>query len=135
MKSLATTLPLTLALGGLVGAVAAVLPLEAPDRTSAFIGALAAAVLGAVVLVLKTQLGGLGLKGTAAIKALVTAQGLSFLLRLVVVGVGAFALRGDLSPIAYVIAFFAVSLPQQALETKSLLSGSNTQMKSSEVIS
>lgn len=135
MKSLATTLPLTLALGGLVGAVAAVLPLEAADRTSAFLGALAAAALGAVVLVLKTQLGGRGLQGTAALKALVTAQGLAFLLRLSVVGVGAFALRGELSPIAYVIAFFAVSLPQQALETKSLLCGSPTQMKSSEVIS
>lgn len=135
MKSLATTLPVTLALGGLVGAVVAVLPLEAADRTSALIGALAAAVLGAVVLVLKTQLAGAGLKGTAAIKALVTAQGLSFLLRLIVVGVGAFALRGALSPIAYVIAFFAVSLPQQALETKSLLKGSTPQLKSSEVIS
>jgi hypothetical protein len=136
VKSLATTLPVTLALGGLVGALVAVLPLEAADRTSAFIGALAAALLGAVVLALKTQLGGLGLKGTAAIKALVTAQGLSFLLRLIVVGVGAFALRGgELSPIAYVISFFAVSLPQQALETQSLLRGSTPQLKSPEVIS
>lgn len=136
MKSLATTLPLTLALGGLVGAVVAVLPLEAADRTSALVGVLVAAGLGAGVLALKTQLAGAGLAGTAAVKALVAAQGLSFLLRLVAVGVGAFALRGwGFSPIAYVLAFFAVSLPQQALETRSLLRGSTTPLKSPEVIS
>lgn len=134
MKSLSTTLPVTLAIAGVVGALVSVLPLEAAERTSAFIGALAAGVLGAVVLVLKTQLGGLGLKGQAAFKALMTAQGLSFFLRLIVVGVGAFALKGELSPMAYVLSFFAVSLPQQALETRALLSGT-TQLKSSEVIS
>jgi hypothetical protein len=134
VKSLSSTLPLTLALAGLVGAVVAVLPLEHVERTSGFIGVLAAAVLGAVVLVLKTQLGALSLTGTAALKALMTAQGLSFLLRLIVVGVGAFALKADSSPMAFVIAFFAVSLPQQALETRALLRGT-TQMKSSEVIS
>lgn len=127
-------LPLSLAIAGVVGAIVMVLPLEAVDRTSALIAVLAAACLGGVALVLKTQLGALNLQGTAALKALMVAQGLSFFLRLIVVGVGAFALKAELSPMAYVIAFFAVSLPQQALETKALLRGT-IQMKSSEVTS
>ena len=127
-------LPLSLAIAGVVGAIVMVLPLEAVDRTSALIAVLAAACLGSVALVLKTQLGALNLQGTAALKALMVAQGLSFFLRLIVVGVGAFALKAELSPMAYVIAFFAVSLPQQALETKALLRGT-IQMKSSEVTS
>lgn len=127
-------LPLSLAIAGAVGAAVMVLPLEAVDRTSALIAVLAAACLGSVALVLKTQLGALNLQGTAALKALMVAQGLSFFLRLIVVGVGAFALKAELSPMAYVIAFFAVSLPQQALETKALLRGT-IQMKSSEVTS
>ncbi|HEY1088903.1 MAG TPA: hypothetical protein VGE37_14465, partial [Archangium sp.] len=131
---LSTTLPLTLAIAGVVGVAAMVLPMEAVDRTSAFIAVLAAACLGSVALVLKTQLGALNLQGTAALKALMVAQGLSFFLRLIVVGVGAFALKAEYSPMAYVIAFFAVSLPQQALETKALLRGT-IQMKSSEVTS
>ncbi|HEY0882145.1 MAG TPA: hypothetical protein VGD87_11470 [Archangium sp.] len=134
MKSLSTMLPLSLAIAGAVGAAVMVLPLEAVDRTSALIAVLAAACLGSVALVLKTQLGALNLQGTAALKALMVAQGLSFFLRLIVVGVGAFALKAELSPMAYVIAFFAVSLPQQALETKALLRGT-IQMKSSEVTS
>jgi hypothetical protein len=134
VKSLSTMLPLSLAIAGAVGAAVMVLPLEAVDRTSALIAVLAAACLGSVALVLKTQLGALNLQGTAALKALMVAQGLSFFLRLIVVGVGAFALKAELSPMAYVIAFFAVSLPQQALETKALLRGT-IQMKSSEVTS
>ena len=77
VKSLTTTLPLTLALGGLVALLVFVLPLEAGERTSAWIGTLVASVLGAVAMVIKTQLSGMGLTGTAAMKALITAQGLS----------------------------------------------------------
>jgi hypothetical protein len=135
VKSLSTTLPLTLALGGLVALLVFVLPLDAGDRTSAWIGTLVASLLGAVALVIKTQFSGMGLTGTAAMKALVTAQGLAFMLRLIAVGVGAVSLKQHeaLSPMAFVIAFFVVSLSQQALETRSLLAG--TTRKSSEVIS
>ena len=135
MKSLTTTLPLTLALGGLVALLVFVLPLDAGDRTSAWIGTLVASLLGAVALVIKTQFSGMGLTGTAAMKALVTAQGLAFMLRLIAVGVGAVSLKQNeaLSPMAFVIAFFVVSLSQQALETRSLLTGATR--KSSEVIS
>ena len=135
MKALTTTLPLTLALGGLVALLVFVLPLDAGDRTSAWIGALVASLLGAVALVIKTQFSGMGLTGTAAMKALVTAQGLAFMLRLIAVGVGAVSLKQNeaLSPMAFVIAFFVVSLSQQALETRSLLTGATR--KSSEVIS
>jgi hypothetical protein len=126
---------LTLALGGLVALLVFVLPLDAGDRTSAWIGTLVASLLGAVALVIKTQFSGMGLTGTAAMKALVTAQGLAFMLRLIAVGVGAVSLKQNesLSPMAFVIAFFVVSLSQQALETRSLLTG--TTRKSSEVIS
>ena len=135
MKSLTTTLPLTLALGGLVALLVFVLPLDAGDRTSAWIGTGVASLLGAVALVIKTQFSGMGLTGTAAMKALVTAQGLAFMLRLIAVGVGAVWLKQNesLSPMAFVIAFFVVSLSQQALETRSLLTGATR--KSSEVIS
>lgn len=116
-------LPLTLALGGVVAALAFVLPIEAGSRTSALIGALVASALGAIALVLKTQLGK-GLTGTAALKVTMTTLGLSFMLRLMAVGLGAVVLKQnpELSPFAFVIAFFVVSLSQQVLETRSLLS-------------
>ena len=130
MKSLSTMLPLTLALGGVVATLAMVLPMDPGSRTSALIGALVASLAGAVTMVLKTLLGR-GLTGNAALKALMTAQGLAFMLRLVAVGLGAVLLRQDesLSAMAFVIAFFVVSLGQQVLETRSLLSGSSTKVK------
>ena len=123
MKSLNTMLPLTLALGGVVAALAFVLPMDSGSRTSALIGALVASALGAVSLVLKTQLGK-GLTGTAALKVTMTTLGLSFMLRLMAVGLGAVVMKQnpELSPFAFVIAFFVVSLSQQVLETRSLLS-------------
>ncbi|MDP1830271.1 MAG: hypothetical protein Q8L48_43805 [Archangium sp.] len=131
--TLSSKLALTLALGGVVAGVVSLLPMDEGSRDSGLIGAVVAAVLGAVTLVLKTQLGR-GLTGNGALKAMMTAQGLAFLLRLVAVGVGAVILkqndtmsllspRGASSPFAFVIAFFAVSLAQQVLETKSLLAG------------
>lgn len=130
MKSLSTMLPLTLALGGVVATLAMVLPMDATSRTSALIGALTASAAGAVTMVLKTLLGR-GLTGNAALKALMTAQGLAFMLRLLAVGLGAAVVRQDesLSPMAFVIAFFVVSLGQQVLETRTLLSGSGTNVK------
>lgn len=124
VKSLATTLPLTLALGGLVAGVALLLPLEAESRTSSLIGALLASLVGGLVMVIKSQLAGAGLAGPASVKSLLTAQVSTFLLRLLAVGVGAAVLKGrELSPVAFAIAFMVVSLLQQMLETHHLLAG------------
>lgn len=129
MKSLSTMLPLSLAFGGVVATLAVVLPMDASSHTSAVLGASIASAAGAVTMVLKTVLGR-GLTGNAALKALMTAQGLSFMIRLLAVALGAVVLRQDasLSAMAFVIAFFVVSLGQQALETRSLLSGSSTKV-------
>ena len=135
MKAALQMLPLTLALGGLAAAVTLVLRFEPVAQTSWLIGCLVAAVLGAITLVLKTAFTGMGLTGMAALKALMTAQMLAFFLRLLVVGVGAFGLQQNgLSAMHFVISFFVVSLAQQALETRSLLSARNP-VKSSEATS
>lgn len=135
MKSLAANLAVTLALGGLVAALVDVFPLEAGLRQSALLGAAVSTVLGAVALLIKTQLAAVVTRGTAAVKALVTGQTLAFLLRLLAVGVGAFALKQDTaqSPIAFVVAFFAVYLAQQFVEVRSLLAVHGGPAKSSEV--
>ncbi len=135
MKTLNAMLASTVALSGLVGVCAMVLPLDEGTRTSALIGALAASVLGTLVIVLKTQLGK-GLTGAAALKVMMTALGLTFMLRLLTVAMGAIALKQNdsLSPIAFVIAFFISSLLQQLLETRSLL-GNLPVKQSSQVIS
>lgn len=113
----------TVALSGLVGVCAMILPLDEGTKTSALIGALAASVMGTLVIVLKTQLGK-GLTGAAALKVMMTSLGLTFMLRLLTVAMGAIVLKQNesLSPIAFVIAFFVSSLLQQLLETRSLLS-------------
>jgi hypothetical protein len=130
MKNFTTTMLITLALGAVVSGLTSVLPFDEAGRSAWWLGALIASVLGLLTLVIKTQLSGGGLKGTAAMKALVTAQVLSFMLRLIAVGVGALALKlNDGSPMTFVIAFFIVSLAHQALETRTLL------VKTSEVIS
>lgn len=129
MKRLDTMLALTLALGGVVAALAYLLPMDEGSRTSALIGSLLASALGAITMLLKTQLGK-GLTGTAALKVLMTTQGLAFMLRLLAVGVGAIVLKQNaaLSPFAFVISFFVVSLAQQALETRSLLSSATVKV-------
>ncbi|MFZ5439094.1 MAG: hypothetical protein ACOZQL_03755 [Myxococcota bacterium] len=133
MKKLTVTLPLTLALGGLVAALVPVLPLDAAGQTSWLVGCLVSAVLGVLALVVKTLLAPSGLTGAAALKGLLAGQGLAFLLRLIAVGVGAVAMKqSDLSPFAFVISFFVVSLAQQVVETRTLLAANNP-VKSSEV--
>ncbi|MBL8912528.1 MAG: hypothetical protein JNM17_17680 [Archangium sp.] len=123
MKSLTTTLPLTIAIGGAVAALSLVLPFEAASKTSWLIGALIAAFTGAIVLALKLMLAGpASIKGTAAMKAVLTAQMLSLFVRIIAVGVGAFALKNaELSPIMFVFSFALVSMGQQFVEAKSLL--------------
>ena len=130
MKTLNAMLASSIALSGVVGVCAMVLPvffkgMDEGTKTSALIGALAASVMGALVIVVKTQLGK-GLTGAAALKVMMTSLGLTFMLRLLTVAMGAIVLKQheSLSPIAFVIAFFVSSLLQQALETRSLLSSS-----------
>lgn len=121
MKSLATTLPLTLGLGALVAALVYVFPLG-EGQTPWLVGALVSALVGALTLAVKSLLSAPDLKGAAALRALLTAQGLAFMLRLIAVGLGAFALQQNgLAPMPFVISFFVVSLAQQVLETRSLL--------------
>lgn len=123
MKSLTTTLPLTLAIGGLVAALSLVLPFEQASQTSWLIGALVAAGTGAIVLTLKLMLAApSSATGMAAMKAVLTAQMLAIFVRLIAVGAGAFALKGgEFSPIMFVFAFALASLGQQFLEARSLL--------------
>lgn len=133
MKKLTATIPLTIALGGVVAALVLVLPLDAAGQTSWLVGCLVSSLLGALALVIKTQLAPTGLTGAAALKGLLAGQGLAFMLRLLAVGVGAVAIKqAELSPFAFVISFFVVSLSQQVLETRSLLAATNP-VKSSEV--
>jgi hypothetical protein len=135
VKSLTSTLPLTLAIGGLAAAAALVLPFEAGSKTSWLIGALAAAVTGAVVLTLKLAVAAPStMTGAAAMKAVLTAQMLSLFVRLIAVGVGAFVLKqNELSPIMFVFSFALVSLGQQFLEAKSLLARAPAKSVKSEV--
>ncbi|MGV3622333.1 MAG: hypothetical protein ACO1OB_16060 [Archangium sp.] len=122
MKSLTTLLPLTIGIGALVAAMVFVFPMG-EGQTPWLIGSLLSAVIGALTLTVKSLLSAPDLKGTAALRALLTAQGLAFMLRLMAVGVGAFAMNANgLSPMQFVISFFVVSLAQQVLETRSLLS-------------
>ena len=133
MKALNITLPLTLAFGGAVAVAALVLPLAPEVRSSALIGALVASLFGGLAMVIKTLLSGEGSNGAGAVKWLLMAQGASFTLRLVGVVAGAVALKVlNLSAVAFVIAFFVVSLCQQLLETRALLAGL-TPVKSSKV--
>lgn len=134
VKSLNTMLPLTLALGGVVAILVLALPMETTVRTSAMLGTLVSSVIGALVMALKSLLTRGNVAGTAALKALMTAQVLAFMLRLIAVGVGAVAVKQNeaLSPMAFVIAFFVVSAAQQMLETRNLLAGT-AKVKSSEV--
>lgn len=121
MKSLTTMLPLTIGIGALVAAMVFVFPMG-EGQTPWLIGSLLSAVIGALTLTVKSLLSTPDLKGTAALRALLTAQGLAFMLRLMAVGVGAFAMNANgLSPMQFVISFFVVSLAQQVLETRSLL--------------
>ena len=114
---------MTVALGGVVAVLVMLLPLEALQRTSAMGGAIAAALVGAVAMVVKFRFSGEGLKGPGAVGVLMLAQGLAFMLRLLVLGVGAILLKvtQTLDPSAFIIAFFVVSLAQQALEARTLL--------------
>lgn len=121
-------LPLTLALGALVAALVFVFPLG-DGQTAWLTGALVSAVVGALTLSVKSLLSTPGLSGAAALKALLTAQGLAFMLRLVAVGIGAFALvQNGQSAMPFVISFFVVSLAQQVLETRSLLATQPTKV-------
>lgn len=136
MKPLTVMLPLTLALGGVVAALVFVWPMEPELRTSALIGALVSTLVGGLTMVIKTRFSGVGLEGMNSVKVALTGQALAFMVRILAVGGGAIALKqnGTLSPMAFVVSFMVISLGQQALETRSLLTARKPG-KSAEVIS
>jgi hypothetical protein len=127
VKSLALTLSLVVALGVVAAGFVWGAGFDDGTRLSALVGVLAGTVMGLVSLLVKTQLAGRISQGIAGLKALLAAQGVSFFLRLLALAAGLLGLRGEpsTSPMAFVIAFFAVSLGQQALEMKSLLAARN----------
>lgn len=122
MKSMAANMALTVLLGGLVAVLVSVVGLEPATKGSALLGAGVATVLGVVTLTIKAQFLRLS-AGTIEVKGLLSGQVLSFLLRLLAVGAGAMALRADPdgAPFGFVLAFLAVYVTQQFVETRSLL--------------
>lgn len=121
MKNFATALVLELLIAAVAGAVVLGLGLGAGDRSSALLGVGVGGLLGVLSLLVKTQVAKLAT--TKGIKQLLSAQVSMFVLRLVAILVGALLLKQDpaSSPIAYVLAFFAVYLGQQVVEVKSVL--------------
>lgn len=122
MKSMAANMGLTVLLGGLVAVLVTVVGLEPATTGSALLGAGVATVLGVVTLTIKAQFFRLS-TGTIEVKGLLSGQVLSFLLRLLAVGAGALALKADpdSSPFGFVLAFLAVYVTQQFVETRSLM--------------
>jgi hypothetical protein len=108
---------------GLVGGVAvASVGLEPGTATSAYAGVGVSTLMGCVALVLKSQVQALFAQGRGELQGLLLVQGASFGLRLMAVGVGAFACRRDgLSSAAFVVGFFGVYLVQQLIEVRYLL--------------
>jgi hypothetical protein len=127
MKSLALNLSLVVLLGAVAAGLVSGLGLDDGTRLSAYVGVLAGTAMGLLTLLIKTQLAGRVSGGISGVKALVAALGVTFFLRLLGIAAGLVGLHGEpsASPIAFVIAFFAVSLGQQALEMKSLLAARN----------
>jgi hypothetical protein len=123
MKSMMASIGLTVLLGALVALGVTAVHLEPATRGSALLGAGVSTLLGVGALTIKVQFSKLVAPGSSGIKALMGGQVLSFLLRLLAVGVGAVALKADpdSSPAGFVLAFFAVYLTQQFVETRSLL--------------
>ena len=123
MKSMTASIGLTVLLGALVARGVTAVHLEPATRGSALLGVGVSTVLGIAALIIKTQFMRLIAPGSPGIKALMGGQVLSFLLRLLAVGVGAVALKADpdSSPAGFVLAFFAVYMTQQFVETRSLL--------------
>ncbi len=125
MKRLSLTFALSLAIAVLAGLVAFAL---SPEGRGAWLaGAATAAVVGVLTLVLKSALTRGSTSGSAVVKTVLAAQLLSFMLRLIGAGLGAFITQQQGGrPELFVIAFIAVSLAQQALETRNLLSQPTT---------
>lgn len=125
MSGLVPALAVSLGAGALGAAVLAVAPLDGPARTGALLGVAASAAVGLAALLLKAWLTRGLLKApkeVQALRGLMQLQGLSLGLRVVAVGLGALALRlAHLDAVAFVLAFFAVYLVQQAVEVRYLI--------------
>jgi hypothetical protein len=123
MKSMVANLVVTAALGVAAALSVAGLGLEPPSRDSAWLGVGVSTAIGLLAYTIKVAFFRSTATGSPGIKALMSGQVLSFLLRLLAVGVGAAAVKASSggSPTAFVLAFFAVYLGQQLIETTSLL--------------
>ena len=132
MKTLGTSLLLTVALGLAVAGGVLVLGLEASTRLGALVGALVSTVIGALAVVIKTAAPIAG--GTKGVQALLSRQVLSLFLRLGAVALGAAALHlndaGPSAPLAFVVTFFIAYLGQQVVEVRSLLAVRQSTAKS-----
>lgn len=122
MKSMAASVGLSVLAGALVALAVALVGLEPAARTSALVGVGVSTLLGVLALTIKAQFVHLVSPGAPGIKAVLSGQVLSLLLRLFAVGVGAAAMKAEpeASPMAFVVAFLAVYLAQQIVETRSL---------------
>jgi len=119
---MAASMGLTVSLGGLVAVLVSIVGLDPVTKDSALLGAGVSTVLGVVALTIKAQFLRLS-AGSIEVKGLLSGQVLSFLLRLLAVGAGALALKADpdSSPSGFVLAFLAVFVTQQFVETRSLM--------------
>jgi hypothetical protein len=132
VKTLGTSLLLTLALGLAVAGGVLLLGLEASTRLGALVGAGVSTAIGALAVVIKTASPIAG--GTRGIQVLLSRQVLSLFLRLGAVGLGAAALHlngaGPSAPLAFVVTFFIAYLGQQVVEVRSLLAVRQSPAKS-----
>jgi hypothetical protein len=120
VKTLSTSLLITVAVGAAVAVGVLVTGLAPAVRTAAWLGAGVSTALGALALLIKTAspLGG----GPSGLRTLLSRQVLALFLRLGAVLLGAVALRGDgAAAVAFVMTFFIAYLGQQVVEVRSLL--------------
>lgn len=120
MKTLSTSLLLTVAVGAVVAGGALVLGLAPAVREAALLGSGVSTLLGGLALLIKTAAPLQG--GTSGLRALLSRHVLALFLRLGAVLLGAVALREDgAAAIAFVMTFFIAYLGQQVVEVRSLL--------------
>jgi hypothetical protein len=123
VKALGVGIGLIVVAGALAALGVALMPLEPAVRASAYFGAGLGTALGLVALSFKTWLVRNAPPGKGGIKALMTGQVVTFLMRVLAIGAGAIAVHADpaASPVAFVVTFFLVYLAQQFVEVRSLL--------------
>ena len=123
MNGFRSSVTLTIATALVAAAIVFALPLEPAVRSSAHYGVGLSLIFGLLALLMKSQVSRLrSPTGGAQLKATMLAQGVSFGLRLVAVGLGTAVCHfSHLSPVAFVIGFFSTYLVQQAIEVRHML--------------